>query len=70
MKQIAKVLGAVIDGCKTTRDLAEVTGLPMVTCSSCVHELVRNGTLRYVGKIRGVGRPLKIFRIAVQEAAE
>lgn len=64
MKQIARVLGAVIDGCNTTRDVADVTGLPIRTCSSVVHELVRLGTLKHVGKIRGIGRPLKVFEIA------
>lgn len=45
MKQIAAVLEAARNGCNTTHDIANATGLRVEICSHYVSELIADGLL-------------------------
>ena len=64
MTIVNQILTAIKDGCNTTRDLADVTGLSVVTCASAVKDLVKAGRLKQTGREirRDVpGRRFKVF---------
>ena len=64
MTIVDQILAAVSEGCNTTRDLSDVTGLPVLACASAVKDLVRAGRLKRTGReIRRAtcGRRCKVF---------
>lgn len=75
-KQILQVLEAAIEGCNTTHDVANATGLRIEIVSNYVSELIKDGTLKRNGKIhrgyehndnehhRGRGRSYLCFEVA------
>ena len=59
-KQICRVLDAYREGCRTTREVEEKTGLPARHCSSLTAELQRCGLVVKVGTAERVGRRGKL----------
>lgn len=49
-KQILQVLEAAQDGCNTTHDIANATGLRINIVSNYVSELIQDGTLKRNGR--------------------
>lgn len=48
MKQITMVLNAVNDGCETSREVADLTGLSIPTVANYLNELTQLGSIRRV----------------------
>jgi predicted Rossmann fold nucleotide-binding protein DprA/Smf involved in DNA uptake len=66
-KQMARVLSAIEAGCKTTAEIAKVTGLSVSLCSHWVFELIEAGLVRRTGEKRrckGRGGEYKLFEMA------
>lgn len=63
----ASARAAVLDGCNTSQDVADETGIDVNQCSSYLAAFVRKGWLRKTRRtmpnIHGCGRPLIVFEV-------
>ena len=65
MKQIIKVLQAVRDGARTSREVEVATGLSLAHCSAYLGELEADGILKCLGnrKYSARGKPMKEYAL-------
>lgn len=70
-RQVDRVLAAVEQGASTSREVAELAGLPLATASACLSVIARSGWIEKVGMTErdGRSRPMNIY-VPVPDAEE